>query len=85
VRFLHSDWWDLLGQFDSAVYDFQSTLIDRSFSHVNANSTVFFVVTATIDMTADGNAFCVADFFNGDLQINVPAVYVSTFPDNPIP
>jgi hypothetical protein len=85
VRFLHSDWWDLLGQFDSTVYDFQSTLIDKSFSHVSANSTVFILVTATLDLTADGNAFCVADFFDGDLQINVPAVYVSTFADNPIP
>lgn len=84
-RHLHSDWWDLLGQFDSTVYDFQSTLIDKSFSHVAANSTVVIVVSATLDLTADGNAFCVADFFSGDLRINVPAVYVSTFPDNPIP
>jgi hypothetical protein len=85
VRFLHSDWWDLLGQFDGTLYDFQSTLIDRSFSHVGAGSTVFVIVTATIALSADGNAFCVADFSSGDLQINVPAVYVSTFPDNPIP
>jgi hypothetical protein len=85
VRYLHSDWWDLLGQFDSTVYDFQSTLIDRSFSRVGAGSTVFAVVTASIVLSADGNAFCVADSDSGDLEINVPAVYVSTFSDNPIP
>jgi hypothetical protein len=84
-RLVRSEWWDLLGQFDSSVYDFQSTLIDNGLSPVRAGSTVFILVSASLDLTADGNAFCVADFFNGDLQINVPAVYVSTFPDNPIP
>lgn len=84
-RLVRSEWWDLVGQFDSSVYDFQSTLIDNGLSPVRAGSTVFILVSVSLDLTADGNAFCVADFFNGDLQINVPAVYVSTFPDNPIP
>lgn len=85
VRSVRGEWWNILGEFDSAVYDFQSTLIDRSFSPAPAHSTVFFVVSVDLDLSTDGNAFGVADFFNGDLRINVPAVYVSTFRPTPIP
>jgi hypothetical protein len=84
-RYLHSDWWDVLGQFDNTVYDYQSTLIDNGFSKVAAGSTVFVIVSAELSQSADGNAFCVSDFLDGGLRLNVPAVYVSTFPDNLIP
>jgi hypothetical protein len=83
-RYVHSDWWDVLGQFDVNPYGYQATLINNSFSPVLAGSTAFFVVTASLDLSADGNAFCVADFLSGDLQINVPDVFVSTFATSPI-
>jgi hypothetical protein len=83
-RYLQADWWDVLGKLETTVYNEQSTLVDNGYNPVAGGSTVFVVVSAEVTQTADGNAFCISDFRTGDLQINVPAVYLSTFPAPPI-
>ena len=83
-RSLHSDWWDLSATSDANIYNDESALFDNNFTHVPAGTTVYIIVAVRLQVDADGLASSELDFATGNFQINVPAVYVSTFPAPPI-